>query len=191
VKAAKACRFGAWAMQVVAVTAAASTVVGWVWGALLDAAGEPLMIVCLATAGAGMVAVLVVAATDPTAQRRWRPRNPPVTTFTGIRPDRRRAPWAIGLIAAISGAAGFVSTGGLSPDARNTQPGCQWSVGTDHGATERCVSHGRWLEVERGVEHGLLGMIAVFACIESGFFAAAAAHRQRMASRADRAELGS
>jgi hypothetical protein len=166
-------------MQAVAAAAALCTVTGWVWGGFLDQMGEPLMLIGFLAIFTGIAVALATVATDPaTRGRSWRTRrrfNP----FVGVPRRLRRTLVLIGIIAAISAAAGLLSTGGYSQEPRNDRPGCEWPIVTDHGSTVICTSHSRWLRVGRGFEHGFLGFVAVFAAIESGVFAAASIRRRR------------
>jgi hypothetical protein len=93
------------------------------------------------------------------------------------------------LVGVASAIAGFVSTGGFSAESHDSRLGCEWSIGTVGEAGAQCVSHGRWLEVARGLDHRVLGVIAVSASFYSGLFAVAASRCQRNTRTAGGAQL--
>jgi hypothetical protein len=82
-------------------------------------------------------------------------------------------------VAAASAIAGVISTGGYSQNPRWQLARCEWSIGTDHGATSLCVPHSRWLATGEGFQHLFLSASGVFLCLDC---AAWAAHARRLAA---------
>lgn len=97
------------ALCVAAFVAAGSSVLGWLWGGLLDKAGEPLMLVGFLVGFSGVVAAVVGMATDPGARRGSGLSRARFNPWSGVPHDLRRVLIAVAAVAAISAAVGLLS----------------------------------------------------------------------------------
>jgi len=89
---------------------------------------------------------------------------------------------AAGLVAIVAGGLGLFRTDGYSADTHPRED-CPWTISMfRNGASVLCVSHHRWLEVNVGVEMGLLGLMVVVNAVACVLFSADPALRPAPAS---------
>lgn len=170
------------AAQVAAVSATVAallSVAGWIVPAIIDDLAVPVMIVGFTIALIGMAGVIFTAWSNRLDARgesrtRWE--------FMGRRWREvprlvRRFPKWLGLmlavicaVAAVSTALSLRDTGGFSQNPANYLPRCPWSIGTNHGFTEICVSHSRWLATGYEFQRSFLAAIAIFLSIECAIY---------------------
>lgn len=127
---------------------------------LISTVGVTLLFVGFAICFTSIVGLTV---SSPISRKNRRPVQP-------VPPRLLTVLLATGLVGGVSAVVGLVRTRGFS--ASSSTPSCDWPISTDHGSTVRCVSHSRWLEVNFGVETGILGLLIVFAAILCGVIAA-------------------
>jgi hypothetical protein len=80
---------------------------------------------------------------------------------------------AIIVVAVISAVFSVIRTAGYSQNPPRTLSRCQWSIGTNHGLTNLCVSHARWLSTGDEFQRIFIAFMAVFLALGSAAFAAA------------------
>jgi hypothetical protein len=86
-----------------------------------------------------------------------------IDTIKAVVPTRlKQIVVVIAGVAIISVIASFIGTGGYSQNPPWTLPHCQWSIGTNHGFTNLCVSHARWLATAEEFQRAVIGFSAVF-----------------------------
>lgn len=115
-----------------------------------------------AFAGMGYMIVARIRARD---HRDDGPRTPDIRAAARL-PSLRKLVIVALTCGVVSGAAGLITTSGYSADPPRNDPSCPWRIGTNHGSTNRCVTHARWLQVQDGVDRGLLGIVTLFTSIE-------------------------
>jgi hypothetical protein len=77
---------------------------------------------------------------------------------------------AIVLVTVVSIVASLVGTGGYSQNPAHFISRCPWSIGTNHGLTNVCVSHTRWLATGDAFGRAFLGMATVFLTVQCVVF---------------------
>jgi hypothetical protein len=82
-------------------------------------------------------------------------------------------------VAFVSSVGSMITTDGYSRNPAGTVQGCRWSIGTNHGQTNLCVSHARWLAAGESFERIFVGMTSVFLVIECVVFASVASRSTR------------
>jgi hypothetical protein len=157
--------------------AAALAIGGWAFPPLLDAVGIPFVVVLFVIMLSGMVLLAYPKLGQPRRSRKgfWsRPLPPDPFRFLNFLNHGRTwtilAILAFALAGFVAAANGLGSTGGYSQNPAWTISKCKWSIGTNHGATNICVSHARWLATGQGFDQGFLGFLAVFFSIEAAIF---------------------
>ena len=73
---------------------------------------------------------------------------------------------AICSIALISAIVSLFQTQGFSQNTGWSLPSCEWSIVKNHGATNICVSHSRWVATGDEFERAFLGFIELFLSVE-------------------------
>ena len=157
--------------------AAALAIGGWAFPPLLDAVGIQFVVVLFLIMLSGMALLIFPKLGQPRRSRKglWsRPLPPDPFRFLSFL-DRRRTWTILGIFtAALAGFVGAIdglgSTGGYSQNPAWTISRCKWSIGTNHGVTNICVSHARWLATGQAFDQGFLGFLAVFFSIEAAIF---------------------
>lgn len=76
----------------------------------------------------------------------------------------------VGLATVGSIVASLVGTGGYSQNPANSLHRCPWSIGTNHGLTNICVSHARWLATGDEFGRAFLGLVTVFLIVQCVVF---------------------
>jgi len=104
----------------------------------------------------GVPVLIVTNVADRIPSRRRTPRHEHSAPRVGREFWRRRRWLAVLLgscvaISVVTVAVTLVATGGWSPNGRWALKRCQWSLGTNHGFTNICVSHDRWLATNNEV----------------------------------------
>jgi hypothetical protein len=127
--------------------AAALAVGGWAFPPLLDAVGIQFVVVLFLIMLSGMALLVVPKLGQPRRSRKgfWgRPLPPDPFRFLSFLNPRRT--WTIlGIVTSalagfVAAANGLGSTGCYSQNPAWTISRCKWSIGTNHGATNVCVS---------------------------------------------------
>jgi hypothetical protein len=153
---------GAKAAYGLATITALFSVASWIIPAVLGAAGGWLLLVDFVFGFVGL-AVIIVA----TGVRNFQGRATLIDGVSAVPPTalpnrlKIAAGGVIG-VAVVSMLGGFVSTAGYSQNPQGTDPHCEWSIGTNHGLTNICVSHSRWVATGDGVIRASLGFLAIF-----------------------------
>jgi hypothetical protein len=94
---------------------------------------------------------------------------------------------AIGAIT--STAVGFDAEGGYSQNPAWTISKCEWSIGTNHGITNICVSHARWIATGQAFRQAFIGGIAFLLALQALMFLAQTIRLEVRASRSDETVL--
>jgi hypothetical protein len=164
---------------VLAAVAVVLSLVGWLVPALLNAIADWAMIIGFIFAFFGMAAAIICSWVSDLGfggapGRRFKLRRSPSLGAVLSRAPRRLK-LVMGTIIAlgvVSFALSFFGTGDYSQNPSGTLPRCKWSIGTNHGLTNICVSHARWLATGEEFQRAFIGLIAVFLSIECLIFAA-------------------
>jgi hypothetical protein len=138
------------------------SVVAWIIPAVLSVVGVWLLLVDFVFGFVGLGSI-IVAIVVRNVQGRWASSDRLRATTTIPLPLRLKV--AVGSViglAVVSMIGGFVSTSGYSQNPQGTDPHCKWSIGTNHGLTNLCVSHSRWVATGDGVVRAALGFLAIF-----------------------------
>jgi hypothetical protein len=151
---------------ILAAACAMSGAVSWLYPEFLASAVWLLIVAFLGVFAGFAVLVLMSLARFRNRERGGTDRPSQLTPRGERQPALRRLLVAVAACGVASAAAGLITTGGWSADSRRNDPACTWRIVKDHGSTVQCVSHGRWLQVQDGVERGILGFLALFASIE-------------------------
>jgi hypothetical protein len=163
---------------VLAAIAALLSLSGWLLPVFLNAVGDWAMVFGFAITFVGLaVAIVCTWASDlgfgGTPGRLTLRRTPTLAEWLSRTP--RRLKQVAGVIIAV-GIASFVlnlaGTGGYSQNPLGTLSDCEWSIGTNHGLTNLCVSQARWLQTGDEFQRAFLSLVAVFLSIEGLIFAA-------------------
>jgi hypothetical protein len=158
--------------------AALGSLVGWLLPQALNNVAGPILVVAFFAAFVGMASLIAFVWSGSlrvVQQRGWgyavRDESPGFA-WRQIPRRFRQGLLAIVAVAVISTAASLIGTAGYSQNPRGALSRCEWSIGTNHGLTNICVSHARWLATGDEFERAFLGFVAVFLCVESvAFFA--------------------
>jgi hypothetical protein len=160
---------------------AAVSIAWWLDPALADATGVAVMLVGFVFTLAGLVLVLGAS--------------------RGRRPDLARelsAPWAVrprvlqgwlALVVAavvISGGVAAIDSRGYSKSPPGQFAQCKWSIGKNHGKTNICVSHDRWLATGEDFQRMFVGILVLLLAFECTSFTRASRPEQ---SRSDGATV--
>jgi hypothetical protein len=162
--------------------AAVLSVGGWAFPPLFGVLAFPVILILFFLALIG-IALLVISSKDPgrqphASQRGLRVRLAPSVSGRFFTSLTRRQLWGIAgiVVAAVMGVVTAVATtatmGVYSQNPPWTISKCEWSVGTNHGATNICVSHARWLEQGEEFKRAFTGIIALFLAVEALIFLA-------------------
>jgi hypothetical protein len=163
---------------VLAALAALLSLSGWLLPVFLNAIGDWAMVLGFTITFFGLATAFVCTLTSDlgfggTPGRLTLRRTPTLADWLSRTP--RRLKQVAGVIIAVgiaSSVLNFVGTGGYSQNPLGTLPHCEWSIGTNHGFTNLCVSHARWLRTGEQFQRAVLSLIALFLSIESLIFAA-------------------
>jgi hypothetical protein len=134
----------------------------WIDPAFADATGAPVMLAGFVFTFAGAVVVIWVA------RRRGGKFARELSAPWRLRPRLLRGWLALVTAAAvISGGVAAVESGGYSQNPPGELAQCKWSINKDHGQTNICVSHDRWLATGEDFQRifvGILVLLLVFQC---------------------------
>jgi hypothetical protein len=156
-----------------AAFAAALSVGEWLLPTLVRPIAVAAMLIGFLIAFLGVPTMMVVAALrhhrgrSKARRRWWEPSSSDLGSLW------KAIPSPVGLILAaicsialVSALVGLFQTRGFSQNTRGSLPSCEWSIFKDHGATNICVSHSRWVATGDEVERAILGFLALFLSVE-------------------------
>lgn len=165
---------GGYVTGILAGCAAVGSLVGWLLPETLNNVAGPVLALSFFAAFIGMMALIATVWSGSlrvVQQRGWGYAvrdNSPGFSWHQVPGRVRQGLLAIVAVAVISTATSLIGTAGYSQNRRGALSRCEWSITTNHGLINICVSHGRWLATGDEFERAFLGFVAVFLCIESG-----------------------
>jgi hypothetical protein len=85
---------------------------------------------------------------------------------------KRWVNYVIGVIVVCIGSsiAGFIEPGGYSQGPETSNPSCRWVIGTNHGLTNLCVSHARWVATGQDFYRAGFDFMTLFLIITSALY---------------------
>ncbi len=145
----------------------------WVLPTLVRPIAVAAMLIGFFIAFVGVPAMMVVVTVRDRGRRRsgrrrcWEPSSSDLGSLW------KAVPRSVGLIlvaicsvALVSAIVSLLQTQGFSQDTRWSIPSCEWSIVKDHGATNICVNHSRWVATGDEFERAFLGFLALFLSVE-------------------------
>jgi hypothetical protein len=170
-----------WRVQVAQIAGAlgaagaAVSLAGWAYPPLLNVFGIPVMVVVFLFGFSGMVLMLFGENEARPARRHgfWSVPSLPSDPFRFVKfVNIERARAIVGLVvvatgAVASAAVGFNAEGSYSQNPVWTISRCEWSIYTNHGLTNICVSHARWIATGQDFRQAFIGLAAFFLALEA------------------------
>jgi hypothetical protein len=159
--------------------AAGISVLGWAAPALLNRFADFVTVIgfLLVFIGTGGTLIVVWANGVETLVRQgWRTasQGPSFDLSISRIPRRLKQMLAAIIVVAVTSAVfSVIRTAGYSQNPPGTLSRCQWSIGTNHGLTNLCVSHARWLSTGDEFQRIFIGFMAIFLALGCAAFAAA------------------
>jgi hypothetical protein len=155
-------RIGAIVAGVAASAGAAFTVAWWIDPAFADAAGDPVMLVGFLFVMGGLGTVIALGSDRGRGFLRSCLSTPWTVTPLAVRT------WLALVVAAsaLSAAVALPAMGGYSQNSPGEIPTCKWSLVKDHGRTNICVNHARWLATGHEFQRVFVGFLAIMLSIE-------------------------
>ena len=161
----------------IAVIAACVSLIGWIAPSALNSVAFPMMITGFFIAFVGMGGAIFMTWGNwfdrKENEKKWRDRLRFWSGLWWILPLFQRVPRrlviVLGFVCAVaitSSATSLAETGGYSQNPPNFLSRCPWSIGTNHGFTNLCVTHSRWLATGYEFERSFIGFLALFLAVE-------------------------
>ncbi len=158
---------------IAAISGTALSLVWWVTPTLFASFVEPILLGEFAVAAVilGILSLVIGGGRLSNAVIRMLFATLPRALAVGV--------WSLSALAIGSCLGSFITARGYSQNPEATLGACRWSIGDNHGLTNKCVSHAQWLATGEAVQRGIVALVAVFLAVEAGVCVSMARRKQR------------